>query len=113
VTANLSDLVMMAIEEAEEAHWDDHLWNSFPEELAHLMAEVAEAFEAWRLYKDFEIHWTPDGVPQGVPIEFADVLLGLFYNVGLHDIDMDKALDIKHAFNMRRDYRAEGRQLHT
>jgi NTP pyrophosphatase (non-canonical NTP hydrolase) len=103
----------MAMEEAERAHWDDNLWNSFPEELAHLMAEVSEAFEAWRLYKDFDIHYDPDGTPQGVPIEFADVLFGLFYNVGLHGIDMSEALEVKHAFNMGRDYRTEGRQLHT
>jgi NTP pyrophosphatase (non-canonical NTP hydrolase) len=112
MTFNLSSLAEMALEEAKQAHWDDHLWNSFPEELAHIMAEVAEAFEAWRLYKDFDVHYDPDGTPQGVPIEFADILLGLFYNVGLHDIDMFEALKVKHAFNMTRDYRSEGRQLH-
>lgn len=109
---NLFELSEMAQGECAAAHWDDHLWNSFPEELAHIMAELAEAFEAWRLYKDFDIHWDEAGVPQGVPIEFADVLLGMFYNVGLHGIDIASALNIKHAYNLRRDYRAEGRQLH-
>lgn len=102
----------MAMEEAEEAHWDDHRQLSVAEELAHLMAEVAEAFEAWRTYKDTEVHFDNDGTPQGVPIEFADILLGIFYNVGLHHIDMSEALLIKHAYNVTRDYRAEGRQLH-
>jgi NTP pyrophosphatase (non-canonical NTP hydrolase) len=106
------ELTKMAMAEAEKAHWDDPLWNSFAEELAHIMAEVAEAFEAWRLYKDFNIHYDEYGVPQGVPIEFADVLLGLFYNVGLHQVDMAHALDVKHLYNMTRDYREEGRQLH-
>lgn len=109
---DIEDLVLMSMEEAEVAHWDDHLWNSFGEELAHLMAEVTEAFEAWRLYKDLDIHYDTEGIPQGVPIEFADILLGLFYNVGLHHIDMTEAILIKHAYNVTRDYRAEGRQLH-
>lgn len=106
------DITLMSLEEAEEAHWDDKRRLSFAEELMHLMAEVAEAFEAWRLYKDFDIHYDSEGIPQGVPIEFADILLGLFYNVGLHHIDMTEALLIKHAYNTTRDYRAEGRQLH-
>jgi NTP pyrophosphatase (non-canonical NTP hydrolase) len=113
VNLDLDNLTRMAMEEAERAHWDDNLWISPAEELMHLTSEVAEAFEAFRLYKDFDIHYDPDGTPQGVPIEFADIILGLFYNVGLHGIDMSKALEVKHAFNMGRDYRTEGRQLHT
>lgn len=109
---DIEDITLMSLEEAEEAHWDDHRRLSFAEELAHLMAEVAEAFEAWRLYKDFDIHYDSAGIPQGVPIEFADILLGIFYNVGLHNIDMSEALLIKHSYNVTRDYRKEGRQLH-
>ena len=109
---NLFELTELAMGECSAAHWDDHIRNSFPEEIAHIMAELAEVFEAWRVYKDYDIHWDEKGKPQGVPIEFADVLLGMFYNVGLHGIDIASALKVKHNFNMHRDYRAEGRQLH-
>jgi hypothetical protein len=109
---DMEDLTLMAMEEAEAAHWDDNRWLTFAEELMHLAAEVSEAFEAWRLYRDFDIHFDDQGVPQGVPIEFADILLGLFYNVGLNNVDITEALLIKHAYNVTRDYRQEGRQLH-
>jgi NTP pyrophosphatase (non-canonical NTP hydrolase) len=112
MTLDFGELVKLSMNEADRAHWDDRLQLTFAEELAHLMAEVVEAFEAWRLYKDFDIHYDEGGVPQGVPIELADVLLGLFYNVGLHDIDIEHAVMIKHVYNMTRDYREEGRQLH-
>jgi hypothetical protein len=50
--------------------------------------------------------------PTGVPIEFADVLIGLFYNAELHDFDLLDAVEIKHQFNLKRSYIDEGRQLH-
>jgi len=110
---DMHDLARMAMTEARVAHWDDELQLTFTEELMHLQAELAEAFEAWRLYQDYEVHTDPEtGKLEGVPIEFADILLGLFYNVALHDINIVKALADKHAYNLTRDYRAEGRQLH-
>jgi NTP pyrophosphatase (non-canonical NTP hydrolase) len=112
MSLNIHDMVKMSLNEAERAHWDDDRRNSFVEELMHLAAELAEVFEAWRLYKDFDIHYDEGGVPQGVGIELADVILGAFYNVGVHDIDIAQALMIKHNYNMTRDYREEGRQLH-
>lgn len=98
--------------ECRLANWDPGLNNTLPEELAHLHEEVSEAFKAWRIYRDFDIHEGPDGRPQGVPIELADVLIGIFYNAELHGIDLEAALAAKGAFNRTRDYTAEGRQLH-
>lgn len=98
-------------EECHFAHWDPQRQNSFAEELAHLHEEVSEAFKAWRIYRDFEIH-VVDGRPHGVPVELADILIGIFYNAEIHGIDLEGALRVKGAFNRQRDYTAEGRQLH-
>jgi len=98
-------------DECETVHWDPDKRNTLAEEIAHLHEEVSEAFREWRLHKDCEIRYV-DGKPTGVPIEFADVLIGLFYNAELHGFDLLEAVEIKHRYNLTRDYVAEGRQLH-
>ena len=110
--ADLSALQRSLFEECEVAGWDPEKRNTFAEECAHLHEEVSEAFREWRLFKDFEIRYDADGKPTGIPIEFADVLIGLFYNAELHGFDLLAAVELKHRYNLTRDYQALGRQLH-
>lgn len=99
-------------DECITANWDPERRNSFAEEIAHLHEELSEAFRAWRRYKDFETR-TINGKLEGVPIELADTLIGLFYNAELHGFDLLAAVEQKHQFNLTRNYVAEGRQLHA
>lgn len=99
-------------EECRTAGWDPDLKNTFPEEIAHLHEELSEAFRAFRRNKDFRITVDSNGKPQGVPIELADVLIGLFYNAELHGFDLFAAVEQKHQYNLTRNYIKEGRQLH-
>lgn len=99
--------------ECRESEWDPDDKNSFAEEIAHLHAELSEAFEAWRLRGDATILIQFDGKPTGVPIEFADVLIGLFYNAERMGFDLWEALKIKREWNRNRNYVSEGRQLHA
>lgn len=99
-------------DECVTAGWDSSKQNTFAEEIAHLHEELSEAFRAWRLHKDFEIRHGANGKPEGIPIELADVLIGLFYNAELHGFDLFAAVEEKHQFNLTRNYMAEGRQLH-
>lgn len=98
--------------ECRQARWDPFLANTFAEEIAHLHEEVSEAFRTWRLRKNYDITVDESGKPQGVPAEFADVLIGLFYLAELHGFDLLAAVEAKHRYNLTRDYVAEGRQLH-
>lgn len=50
--------------------------------------------------------------PEGVPYEFADVIIGLCYNAELYDFDLFGAVDEKHRYNLTRSYEKEGRRLH-
>lgn len=109
--AHLAELQRRLYEGEAASGWTPD--NSFAEECAHLHEEVSEAFRAWRLRKDAEVWFDDDGKPQGVPIELADVLIGLFYNAEVLGFDLLEAVEIKHAFNVNRDYQAEGRQLHS
>jgi hypothetical protein len=99
-------------EECERAGWDPKKRNSFGDETAHLHEEVSEAFRAYRKTHGFEITYDEDGKPQGVPIEHADVLIGLFYNAELNGYDLLEAVRIKHEYNLQRSYEAEGRRIH-
>lgn len=99
-------------DECVTAGWDKEQQNSFAEEIAHLHEELSEAFRAWRKHKNFDVRYREDGKPEGIPIELADVLIGLFYNAELHGFDLFNAVEIKHRYNLTRDYMAEGRQLH-
>lgn len=99
-------------DECVTAGWDAAKRNTFAEEIAHLHEELSEAFRAWRLNKDFRIAYREDGKPEGIPIELADVLIGLFYNAELHGFDLFAAVEEKHQYNLTRNYQAEGRQLH-
>lgn len=97
--------------ECRAANWDPALRNTFAEEIAHLHEELSEAFRAFRRYKDFNVREV-NGKLEGIPIEFADVLIGLFYNAELHGFDLFAAVEQKHEFNLQRNYVTEGRQLH-
>lgn len=105
---NLAQMQRLAMEECVTANWGEH---SFAEELMFLASEVSEAFEAWRDYHDFEIRYGPDGKPEGIPIELADVLIGILYNAEKHGFDLAEAFEIKHRFNLTRDYQASPRAL--
>jgi hypothetical protein len=95
-----------------DAHWDPNFQNTFAEECAHIASELAEAFEAFRLYHDFEVHPGLLGKPEGVPIEFADILIGLLYCAERFGFDLLAAYTQKREWNRGRDYNTEGRQLH-
>jgi len=99
-------------EECETTRWDPDKRNTFGEECAHLHEEVSEAFREWRVRKDAEIWYEADGKPRGVPVELADVLIGLFYNAEVLGFDLMQAVGIKHEWNLHRDYQTEGRTLH-
>lgn len=100
-------------DECRSAGWDPDFKNTFAEEIAHLHEELSEAFRAFRQRKDFQITIDANGKPQGVPVELADVLIGLFYNAELHGFDLFAAVELKHQYNLTRNYVAEGRQLHA
>lgn len=99
-------------EECVTANWDPERKNTFAEEIAHLHEELSEAFRAWRRYEDCEVREV-NGKLEGVPIEFADALIGMFYNAELYGFDLLAAVERKHQFNLTRNYVTEGRQLHA
>lgn len=75
----------------------------FGTECMLIVTEVAEIMEAFR-----EGDWGsegPDGKPEGVASECADVLVRLLDFCGRYDIDLAEAMRIKLKFNMTRPYK--------
>jgi NTP pyrophosphatase (non-canonical NTP hydrolase) len=97
----------------KSAGWDPDNANTFAEEIAHLHEEVSEAFRAWRKSKDVTITFAfDDGKPTGVPVELADVAIGMFYMAERWGFDLLDAIELKHQWNLGRSYADEGRRLH-
>ena len=58
-----------------------------------------------------QVWHTDEGKPEGLPIELADALIRLLDLAGAMGIDMEEAIEIKVAYNARRQHRHGGRKL--
>lgn len=76
--------------------------------LALIAGEVHEAIEEVR--DGGRIHYLgPDGKPEGVGIELADVLLRVFDYAEFCGMDLQALLETKHKYNQTRTHRHGGR----
>lgn len=91
----------------------DHGWYdqpvSFLEAMALLHSEVSEAVEAWRMWgtKDMTTAANAGGSqkPEGVPSEFADILIRLLDSAKRFGVDLEKEFRTKMDYNHTRPYR--------
>ena len=111
----VQELVAAAHEMAvDKGWWDDANLGDFMtvreriEKLALIGCEVAEAIEAVR-DGEFQIVEGPDGKPDGLPIELADIAIRLFDLAGALRIDLGDAIRRKMRFNEIRPRRHGGK----
>ena len=90
--------------------WEPDNDRRFGDEIALIHSEASEALEAYRDFHDFKEHIV-DGKPEGVPSEFADILIRLLHYSYTKNIDLEKEFDNKMAYNAGRPWKHGGKTI--
>ena len=112
----IQELVDESWQNAEDKGWHS-LQKSFGEDVALLHSEISEALEEYRNgHKPYENYYHPADVslikkPEGVPSEFADILIRIGDICKVHGIDLEAALRAKMAYNKTRPHLHGGKLL--
>ncbi|KKL78588.1 hypothetical protein LCGC14_2023360 [marine sediment metagenome] len=86
--------------------WDD-IPRSFPEFVANMHGELTEAWEEYRLNgtEPDTMIYLKQGKPEGIAVEFADLVIRLLDCCAHYDIPLEDALKVKMEYNKGRPYR--------
>jgi len=107
----LKDLAQESYAIAVSKGWEeDAKARTFGDECTLLHSEISEAFEAFRR-RGFDSWEGPDGKPEGVASEFADLFIRLLHYCYVHKIDLQAEYDRKTKYNYTRAYRHGGKRL--
>ena len=109
---NINDLIKEAHENAVAHGW----WEEerpFPEIIALIHSEVSEALEEYRAGREpgRTLYRVCDNKPEGIPIELADVVIRILDACGKYGIDLEKAIQLKMAYNKLRPYKHGGKKI--
>jgi hypothetical protein len=97
---------------SEVEFYETVLSEHYGNRLMLIVGEVVEAHEEIRSGHGVnEIYYGPDGKPEGVPIELADVQIRLDDTIGEMQIDMPAAKEEKGDYNERRAAMHGGRKF--
>ena|SRR5260221_246148 len=105
----MSELIKESYETAVEKGWwaeGEGTDRSIGMALMLMVSELSEALEEHRNGKALdEIWYQPNGKPEGIPVELADVMIRIADLVGHYKMPLERALREKLAYNKTREYR--------
>jgi NTP pyrophosphatase (non-canonical NTP hydrolase) len=123
---SITELIKEAHENAVEHGWWEEE-RTFGEQIALMHSELSEALEEYRNGKGInQLYYSgifdgenyvagqPTQVckkPEGIPAELADVVIRIFDTCGKYGIDLEKAIEIKMAYNKIRPYKHGGKRI--
>lgn len=101
---SINDIIRGAHQNAaEKGFWDQP--QTVAESIALMHSELSEALEDYRAGESpNELKYEPNGKPIGIPSELADVVIRIADFCGYHDIDLEKAIADKMAYNETRPH---------
>lgn len=105
---NLNEMGEIVYNWCVKKGWEPDSKRDFGTECMLLTTEVSEAFEAYRIRK-FETYTDPNGKPDDVASEFADILIRLLHYARVHEIDLETEFKRKMAYNEKRPWRHGGK----
>jgi NTP pyrophosphatase (non-canonical NTP hydrolase) len=106
----INELMIDSHENAVLKGWWDGGARNFGELLMLMVGELSEAMEEYRTNGlDGEMIYYKDGKPEGIAVEFADVLIRMVDTCAAYNIPIEEALKIKSEFNKTRSYRHGGK----
>lgn len=91
----------------EKGWWKDGIENrSLGDQFSNFHAELSEAWEEYRKGMALATtYFDENGKPEGIPIELADCIIRIFDTCAAYNIDIEKAIKLKHEYNKKRSYR--------
>jgi NTP pyrophosphatase (non-canonical NTP hydrolase) len=78
---------------------------TFLERMSLIHSEISEAVEEYRNGKQPDDIYYRGAKPEGIPVELADALIRIADFCGRNNIDLEKAIEEKHAYNVGRPYK--------
>lgn len=108
----ITEWVEEAYETSKKAGWHEPGQEAtIDKALNNIHGEVSEINEELRRgHAPDHVYTGPSGEPKGIPSELADVLLRVFDTARQFNIDLEKALEDKNAYNKTRPYRHGGKK---
>lgn len=103
----ISEAVQAAYLNAKEHGWHD-TERSIGDLICLMHSELSEALEEHRNGKlPDEVYYNAEKTdkPEGIPVELADCVIRIFDFCGLHEIDLESAIELKMEYNKTRPYR--------
>lgn len=76
------------------------------EKIALIHSELSEALEEVRKSHDLdEVYFKENGKPEGFSVELADAVIRIFDLCGTYNLDLERAIELKHEYNKSRPYK--------
>lgn len=107
---SINDLVNEAHQNAIDKGWYEEP-KSFGDFISLAHSELSEALEEFRQGKKVREIYYAGEKPCGIPTELADLVIRVFDMCGYYGIDLEKAIDLKMAYNKTRSHRHGGKLL--
>lgn len=108
----IQELIQQAHNTALEKGWWKDENRSFGEQLMLMVTELAEVMEEFRtkgLTNPYNMIYFKDDKPEGIAVEFADLLIRVADTCGRYNIPLEEALNLKLEYNKTRSYRHGGK----